>query len=534
MKAARILLDEPHQREKSWCWRQDWAHGFDSAYGLLSKFAMLNALSATELARIFIRRDCGRKTAIVRSPAVDLRDSTLFDLTQMTRLLHLQPEHLQQAFLPQQLANGRRRFNNMLCWCPQCVRSGFHSPAFQLELVRSCPVHGDPIRTCCQTCGTAIPYQLQPAVFAQPFCCPACHADLAPALRDPKERILATLTPSTSWILNLAALCVFDDDTLPTRQDINRQRIRGGLGTVVFSTSTWQRPAAVYPAFIDSVWHALGEKQGISDLSGVSLPLVIETKGPSELPVRSTPRRRPGCFPGVGRTQGKACATKKAWDERLRASYLVYGAVRRYLWRHVLREHQYCITSAGHHLDWRLTGVSTANICPVAEAFLRWRMHWEGVGTPSCLLAPQWAQPWGLAGWIAAQAPICPTCWTRGAEQWVSNQVLGRHAIATMRSFMELALTNQASGRIGWHSFPVSAHHLPYWAIAGQDTAADPVKLFSERGSAPILLALVRETPMTIDHKQRHRNALQSIQRPTPARAVAQSLPREFESGQAS
>lgn len=513
MKVARILLDEPHHLEKGWCWREDWVHGFDSAYGLLSKFAMLNGLNATELARLFIRRDCGRKTAIVRSPKVDLRHSTLFDLPQITRLLRLQPRHIRQAFLPEQLANGRRRFKDVLCWCPQCARTGFHSAAFQLELVRSCPVHGNPIRTCCQTCGNSIPYQLQTAVFAQPFGCPTCHTDLAPALRDPKERILAALPPVTRWISDLGALCVFDDSTLAVRQDINRQRTRAGLGTVSFAASTWQRPAADYPTFIDSVWHALGEKQWTSQLPSDRPPLVVEIKGPSDLPVRFGPRRRSGRFPRVARPKGTAPAAKRAWDERLHASYMVYGAVRRYVWRHLLREHQDCITSAGHHLDWRLEGVSTATICPVAEAFLRWRMHWEGIGTPSRLLGPPLAKPWGLAGWMAAQAPICPSCWTHGAEQWVSDQVLGRHAIATLRNFMEIALLNQRNGRIAWHNSIVSAHHLPYWAIAGQDTVADPVKLFSENAGASILLALVRETPVTMEHRKRHRDALHAIRR---------------------
>ncbi|MEC4718402.1 hypothetical protein RY831_04545 [Noviherbaspirillum sp. CPCC 100848] len=511
MKVARILVDEPLHLEKSWCWREDWIHGFDSVYALLSKFAMLNALNASEIAQIFIRRDCGKKTAIVRSPAVDLRHSAMFDLAQMARLLRLQTQHIQQAFLPEQLANGRRRFRDMLCWCPQCARTGFHSPAFQLELIRSCPVHGNPIRTCCQACGASIPYQLQAAVFAQPFRCPACHADFAPALRDPKERLLAALPPMTSWISDLAALCAFEDRTLPTRQDINRQRIRAGLGPVVFASSNWQRSAADYPAFIDSVWRALGEQQWTSRPSGARPVLTVETKGPSELPIRCKSQRKLVLLPAIVRNKVAASATKKAWDERLRAGYLVYGAVRRYLWRHVLRDHRCCITSAGYCLDWRLEGVSTATICPVAEAFLRWRMHWEGNGTPSSLLAPQQAQPWGLARWMSAHAPICPSCWTRGAEQWVSNHVLGRHAIATLCSFMEIALANQQGGRIAWHSATVSARHLPYWAITGRDTMIAPVKLFSECGRVPILLALIVKLPMTIEHKQRHQDALQGI-----------------------
>ncbi|MEC4718064.1 hypothetical protein RY831_02795 [Noviherbaspirillum sp. CPCC 100848] len=513
MKVARILLDEPLPLEKSWCWRDDWVHGFDSVYALLSKFAMLNALNAVELAQLFIRRDCGKKTAIVRSPAVDLRYSALFDLTQLARLLRLETPQIHQAFLPEQLANGRRRFRDILCWCPECARSGFHSSAFQLEFVRSCPVHGNPIRMCCQTCGTAIPYQLQVAVFAQPFGCPTCHADLAPAFRNPKDRLLAALPPMTSWISDLAVLCAFDDLTMPIRQDINRQRSRAGLATVLFAISNWRRPASDYSAFIDSVWHVVERKQGNAHLSGPRVPLVVASKGLSELPIRCKLQRATRRLPGIRRTKVSMSATKDAWDEQLRLSNLVYGAVRRHLWRHLLKQHQSCITSAAKHLDWRLEGVSTAAICPVAEAFLRWRMHWEGVGTPSGLRAPQMTMPSGLAGWIGTHAPICPLCWTRTAEQWVSDHVLGRHAIATFRTFLESALAHQRGGRITWHSVIVSTHHLPYWAIVGRDTAADPVTLFSEYGCASVLLALIQEMPKTVEHQQRHLNALYGIQR---------------------
>lgn len=247
-------------------------------------------------------------------------------------------------------------------------------------------------------------------------------------------------------------------------------------------------------------------------MSGTHATLVVASKGPSELPIRCKSRRAARRLPGIRRTKVSKSGTKNAWDEQLRLSYLVYGAVRRHLWRHLLKAHQYCITSAAKHLDWRLEGFSTATICPVAEAFLRWRMHWEGIGTPTNLLTPQVTMPSGLAGWLGTHAPICPLCWTRTAEQWVSDHVLGQHAIATFRTFLESALAEQRAGRIAWHSVIVSAHHLPYWAIVGRDTVADPVTLFSENGDTSTLHALIRQTPSTVQHQQWHRDSLHAIQ----------------------
>ena len=109
MKPARIILDPGNSIEMEWCWRDDWVTGFDSAYGLLSKFAKLNAMGARELAHLFIHRGCGQRTAIVRAPKVDLRSGSFFDLTELARVLRLGPEHLRHAFLLDHLTNSRRR-----------------------------------------------------------------------------------------------------------------------------------------------------------------------------------------------------------------------------------------------------------------------------------------------------------------------------------------------------------------------------------------------------------------------------------------
>ncbi|NEX63339.1 hypothetical protein [Noviherbaspirillum galbum] len=511
MKAARILIDEPLHLAKGWSWRDDWAHGYDSIYGLLSKFAMLNALGAKDLATLFIRKDCGRKTVIVSAPAVDLRDSTLFDIENITQLMRLDTQHVQHAFLPHHLANGRRRFREMLCWCPQCAYAGFHSPAFQSDMVRACPVHNNPIRSCCPACGGVIPYQLKVAVFARPFCCPACQTDLAPALRDPKERGLISLPPPATWTLNLTSLCKYEDRTLPTWLDLNVRRGRKGLGKVIFASGNWLRPVDEYKVFLDSVWHALGEKRWKAQAGNVQLPLVVE--------INSRPPPAVELTPGLGKVRASEPAhtrkpvseVKKTWDDRLLASYSIYGTVRRHLWRHLLRAHRSCMVTAARQLDWRLEGTRTIAICPVAEAFLRWRMHWEGIGTPSVLFGPVPIAPTGLSGWVSAQAPICPAKWTREAEQWVSDHMLGRSSLASFLELLEMATTNARTGQITWQSTTASARHVPYWAITGRDTPSEAVKLFCEAGNMPTLRELTASLSDTKDHRQAHAAALRQI-----------------------
>lgn len=76
---ARIVLDLHEVLEMAWCWRDDWATGWDSIYGLLSKFAKLNSIDASMLVGSFQRADTGRKTVLVKNPEIDLRSSAFLD-----------------------------------------------------------------------------------------------------------------------------------------------------------------------------------------------------------------------------------------------------------------------------------------------------------------------------------------------------------------------------------------------------------------------------------------------------------------------
>lgn len=110
MKRARIILDHPIKLEKSWCWRDDWVTGYDSAYALLSKFGKLNAMGAKELAELFIDRKCGQRMAILRAPKVDLRSGQLFDLNEMARILRIDQEGYDRLFclIASRTAGGSR------------------------------------------------------------------------------------------------------------------------------------------------------------------------------------------------------------------------------------------------------------------------------------------------------------------------------------------------------------------------------------------------------------------------------------------
>lgn len=211
MKRARIVLETPYLIKSAWCWRDDWNTGYDSPYGLFSKFARLNAMGARELAELFVDRDCGQRGAILRAPKVDLRSSSLFDIQELAKHLRLDGRAIEQAFVVDRLSHRRRRSSDVLRWCAKCARYGFHTAIYQLDLIGACPAHGLLLRSRCPRCRSQIPYRLSPEVFAEPFCCPSCSFDLAPSLREVRPPSLKLRGTDEGWIDSLVRLFVFEE-----------------------------------------------------------------------------------------------------------------------------------------------------------------------------------------------------------------------------------------------------------------------------------------------------------------------------------
>ena len=76
---------------------------------------------------------------------------------------------------------------------------------------------------------------------------------------------------------------------------------------------------------------------------------------------------------------------KRDPEEVLREAQVIYRTLLRWLHRHVVHDHRGCVAAAQKHLWWDTEGETTQAFCPVAMAFLRWRMQWEGCRIPSSL-----------------------------------------------------------------------------------------------------------------------------------------------------
>ncbi len=512
VRAARIILDTPHRHAPSWNWREDWQTGFESSYALFSRFALWNRMTAKEVAHIFVSRTCGRRTAILKQPNVDLRDAEAFDLVGMSHIMHVDFDALRHAFLTDYLPNSRHKSLEHLRWCTKCASAAFHSPIFQLAIIAECPIHSLPLQSKCKSCGTEIPYRFRTDVFATPFSCPKCAKPLASMGKRTAAQVRRSKARSYSALENLIKLMAFEDQFVAMKLELNRLRKLQGLGDLVISRADWRRRESEYTGFVAQVLNGL---QAEDESRQTQLPLqhILEVvRGaapgrvvPTKIRLRKGRKGKAGGFPNPGELP--------PLEAGLQSMHEVYKAIRRHLWRHVVKEHRHCIESLARHLWWHMEGEVTPLVCPVAEAFVRWRMFWEGTGVPNALMHAPNKPPYGIMCWQAESAPVCPAGWTPPAERWVIDHVFGMCCLANFRDWVDVVHLGNRSRQITWTRHIPSGQHDGYWAVTGNDSRSRPLHLFLGQPSQADPVQKLTACRCHAQHRFQHATALARIHR---------------------
>ncbi|MFZ6659088.1 hypothetical protein [Undibacterium sp. TJN19] len=439
------------------------------------KFAKLNALSAREIAHVVISRKCGKRTAILAKPNVDLRDFSVFDMDAMAELFHTNLSQVQSAFLFADFPNSSNRSSENLRWCTMCAALGFHTPIFQMNVLRHCPVHEIALQSRCDGCKRVIPYRLQLDVAKAPFCCPGCGFDLAPGIRMDQEKVLMLRVTELLRLNQAMDFLKFEEMSLPVKLDINRKRLQLGQGELIAAPLEQCGYFSRYIGFISYVIRDLGY-------------LAAELQNP--LPMERVERVSYGDFDSatfdsdngeVNRlfSPGKLRSrVPENWDQELQAVVTVYRAIRRHIWRHVVKKHQYCIASSSNHLWWDMEGERTKAFCPVAEAFIRWRMLWEGCSTPRYLYSKHKKEPFGLIGWLSARPSPCPAHWSYATRLWVTKHIFANACLESFRERLMIAQKNVQRGEIFWNKDKSAVRYDSYWAVTGSDCKASPAVVY--------------------------------------------------------
>ena len=463
---ARLVLDMAAPAAPSWCWREDWRIGGESSYCLLGLFQALNVVSNKRLVAEFfdpVRHRNGRE---IKLHQVDLRSTETLRVARLTRALRQSADEVAESFVLKAFEQGGARSYSTLRWCPICIRAGYHANIFQMPVSQCCPAHRETLLSRCARCSSPIPYRLDPVAVVPLFSCVHCGLDLIPKLRAGWKK--PTLEASVLARLNEHAKLMQFCDRLPllAAEFLQTSLVPSRANFVVAAPKAGET-AARYSAFVTQVMSALASKPQ------------LDWQDPDDA-CSFSERPLPKCRANVVNSAAPGWPRHliPSSDSRLIQAACVYRSVRRHVWRRVLRRHHRCVTSACRHLWWSLRDTETLTICPVATAFLRWRMQWESVPIATMLRGRPTVSPLGLVSWLASAAPLGSAEWTPKVDEWLTEQVLGRDLLHDFFATLRDELRRPADGRVPWSPSPAHALGGTCWVCAGRGTISSPARLF--------------------------------------------------------
>lgn len=465
--SVRIRIFEPTVINPEWCWRDDWVVGGESIYALLAIFESLNVVNGQFITLTFIDLGGSARKALTKAPIIDLRSAERFRLDEVSKIMRLRTEILQEAFVVEGFPHSGWRGSSFLRWCPECLKYGFHALIFQLPLMHTCPGHAVALLDRCPKCQSEFPYKLSGASSSPAlYCCPNCRFDLVPELRNVwrKPRLGTSVIEAINAEASLLRFC----DQLPTRSDgPHGSSNLNGHGRFYFSTPRVGTDITDFGEFAKRVMVSLA-REGIQEVRVKPSVSYIETRK-----FRDNK---------IGKNTKNSCGWPAHLIHRsdfaLIRSACIYRAVRRQLWRSAVKPHQGCVKLECSRIWWPVYGSKTTGMCSAATAFIRWRMHWEGMSVPSDLLAKPNSLPLGLVSWLGAGAPMGFSAWSDAMNNWLSGHILVRDLMASFSMFFRIAETENAQDQIDWVRIHFDELPKTGWLCAGNGTKRSPGQLF--------------------------------------------------------
>lgn len=173
---------------------------------------------------------------------------------------------------------------------------------------------------------------------------------------------------------------------------------------------------------------------------------------------------------------------------------------------------------AARHLCWRMEGRATTPFCPAAQAVLRWRIKWEGFGSPDALLRRPLHGPLGIDMWLSRYAPIGSAEWSDATCRWLTLHLFMVAWFDSFYTFLREAQQARSHERIVWWPFPV--HDFPQRELIaqGRDRPDDPARFrltSLETGQGSV--ASPSHVPGSAGHRKQHARLLGGNRMPLDA-----------------
>ena len=470
-RALQICLDAPRVAQPQWCWRDDWVQGQESIYSLIGQFQVLNVVGAKQVRAAFVEAVQPGTSIGLRTPVVDLIRTDRIRLASFAAAVRLPVDVVRLGFVSEAFPTSGWRGHADLRWCSECVKSGYHTPMFQLPMVEVCPAHHGVLKHRCPRCRSPFPYQLTTLSQLPLFCCPSCKWDLISSMRSGSR---LALTSSHLQLLKQRSALLQFVDSLPSvfaRHCGNGPSLR--TAALVMSPPSVRGNDGEFRAFIARVLASLeATTQGDWDQCNPTYTYVERNVAL---------RRSRGSTTAAGEPGWSEHLVPRS-DERLRRVVALYRCVRRHVWRNLVRSHRRCVSAVCRRMWWPIVGSDSPPFCPVAAAFLRWRLRWESAIRLSDMLNRPNTPPLGLVTWLAS-SPIAPPSCTRSAQDWLVDHVLGFDLLGDFDAILGEEMVRRTDQPIYWVREWADGAGQSCWVCAGSGTKSNPFRLFVDNTS---------------------------------------------------
>lgn len=145
---------------------------YESAYSILSRFALYNVIQGNALVKMF--KPPKNLAGTKRNRYPNLAHSDSVNPAAIQECFSLDSAQRDALFLVPSAVPFSDLIATTLRVCPVCLTRGVHYSIFQYLLIQHCPIHQIELTQACQICGGAMDYSLNSRLFREPFACHHC------------------------------------------------------------------------------------------------------------------------------------------------------------------------------------------------------------------------------------------------------------------------------------------------------------------------------------------------------------------------
>jgi hypothetical protein len=415
---------------------------YQSSYGLLGRVFALNSMHLNFLLDLPIWQ---------KRRYTNLANAAPFDIEALADAMGVTPLDMASSFaLPTFRAFPVE--SRKLRFCERCASFGWHFAPFQIKTLESCPLHHTNLSDQCTVCDGPIPYAMRRWWKVGPFTCPRCLTHFGPYADD----VLSSRVRAPSILVQ-------------ARWD---QTCRGDRSALVGNEpiSSWQSEG----------WHTV-TVGGMQLLRGkhnaekfMAQCLAIEKKGRTPFLRSTVTSTRLSQSSLVDLRRSLALRGKSTLPVRTDHVDTVdnlqrcYRAIRKHIAK-LIRAHLGCAIDLMRSVDRPAFGMSRISACAYSEAYVRWRMRWEGIGTPMHLLRRPLHGLLGITIWRAMQAPVAHDAWPVDAEEWLCENVFSRVCLSSFREELEHATAHFGSASAWTKLVSLEPFYIGFWDKSPDD-----------------------------------------------------------------